>query len=193
MDIALREANAALQRGEVPIGCALLGPDEEVLATGSNRTNERGDATAHAELVALETLPPRSRSVSVFVTCEPCVMCAAALVQTGIVRRIIYGCANPRFGGCGSVRALDLHLTTSHSPSLSHELSMLNPTPCTNRIQRSIVAHRVSNGTTSDAYIHVIPQVTGGVRSAECLRLLSDFYTRTNPNAPNPKTKRRRI
>lgn len=112
MDIALDEARKALSRGEVPVGCALLDFQFNIVAVGSNRANEFGDATRHAELVAFEALgiqryPPRS--LTLYVTCEPCVMCAAAIVQMEVVKRIVYGCANPRFGGCGSVRGLEMY------------------------------------------------------------------------------------
>lgn len=99
-------------RGEVPVGCALLDAYSTVVAVGSNRTNELGDATRHAELVAFEALGTQRhapRSLTLYVTCEPCIMCAAAIVQMGVVKRVVYGCANPRFGGCGSVRGLDMY------------------------------------------------------------------------------------
>lgn len=105
MDMALAEARLALARGEVPIACHFYDASGLVVATGSNRTNERGNATAHAELVALETVtvPPAPKSLTLVVTCEPCIMCASALVQSGYVATVVYGCANPRFGGCESV------------------------------------------------------------------------------------------
>lgn len=112
MDIALEEACKALSRGEVPVGCALIDSQSIVVAVGSNRTNEFGDATRHAELVAFEALGVQQyapRSLTLYVTCEPCIMCAAAIVQMGVVKRVVYGCANPRFGGCGSVRGLEMY------------------------------------------------------------------------------------
>lgn len=114
MERALSEARNALERGEVPIGCAIQNADGEIIAVGSNRVNELGNATAHAELVAFEDLPQKpdgysSKSLTLYVTCEPCVMCAAAIVQLGIVGHIVYGCSNPRFGGCGTVKRLDMY------------------------------------------------------------------------------------
>lgn len=115
MEIALEEARLALGRGEVPVGCAIVSPSGVVLATGSNRTNERGNATAHAEMIAFENLSevemarPDRGSLTLFVTCEPCIMCASAIVQVGVIGRVLFGCANPRFGGCGSVRGLDIY------------------------------------------------------------------------------------
>jgi tRNA-specific adenosine deaminase 2 len=107
MDSAFRLALEALDVGEVPIGCAIVDPDTDtVLATGRNRTNELGDATRHAEMEALDTLFGQKLSeigrLVLYVTVEPCIMCAAALRIAGI-RRVIYGCKNERFGGCGSI------------------------------------------------------------------------------------------
>lgn len=111
MDIALAEARAALTRGEVPVGCALQNALGEIVATGSNRTNELGNATAHAEMMAFQSLQHdvAHEKLTLFVTCEPCVMCAAAIVQMRFVTRVVFGCANPRFGGCRSIRSMSLY------------------------------------------------------------------------------------
>lgn len=160
MDVALSEARKALDRGEVPVGCALFSSSGVLLATGSNRTNERGNATAHAEMIALESLSnnvPNAvefKDLTLYVTCEPCIMCAAALVQCGIISRIEFGCANPRFGGCGSVRSIDIN---------------------------------AGGGSVRDRQI---PSIKGGVFAEECVRLLAEFYSKSNPNAPNPKKRR---
>ena len=102
---AMKEAELALSEGEVPVGCVLATSTGEILARGRNANHQLGDATAHAEIIALRKLNGDERQNLVLaVTCEPCVMCAAAIVQTRMFARIIYGCANSRFGGCGSVR-----------------------------------------------------------------------------------------
>jgi tRNA-specific adenosine deaminase 2 len=108
MLLAREQALVAQGRGEVPVGCVVSDAGGRVVAAGSNRTTERGNATAHAEMVALEELarPQPRRALTFHVTCEPCVMCAAAIVATGVASRIVFGCSNPRFGGCGSVRGL---------------------------------------------------------------------------------------
>lgn len=168
MERAIEEAKEALERGEVPVGCAVYGENGELLATGSNRTNERGDATAHAEMIALEKLgrlPERPSNLKLYVTCEPCIMCASALVQCRAFKHIEYGCANPRFGGCGSVRSLNINALEA-SPSDSNSKKNIGP-------------------SRDD-----MPTVVGGTRATECVSLLSDFYTRTNPNAPRPKKRR---
>lgn len=109
MEEAFNQAEEALDAGEVPIGCALVDQDtSEIVAVGRNRTNELRNATRHAELCAIDSLIRRgfgmddfSRLV-LFVTVEPCIMCAAAL-RLLRVRRVHFGCFNERFGGCGSV------------------------------------------------------------------------------------------
>ena len=105
---ALAAAEQAVPAQEVPIGCVLVANDA-VIATAHNRTVAARDATRHAEMIAIDELLLGERKtrvawedVTVYVTCEPCVMCASALQQLG-VRRIVFGCANDRFGGCGSV------------------------------------------------------------------------------------------
>ncbi len=109
---ALESAVAALSRGEVPVGCLLI-YDNKVIATGNNRVNETKNATRHAEVIAIEgtlqwskdnCLAPEDvfKETTLYVTVEPCIMCAGALRILG-VPLVVYGCANERFGGCGSV------------------------------------------------------------------------------------------
>ncbi|CAK9781367.1 cytidine deaminase-like protein [Cutaneotrichosporon oleaginosum] len=109
---ALYMAEEALQNGEVPVGCVFV-KEGQAIARARNRTNEWRNATLHAELEAIDHLlpfnaPPLS-AITLYVTVEPCVMCASALRQVGI-GRVVYGCGNDRFGGCGSV----LDVSTSH-------------------------------------------------------------------------------
>ena len=120
-------AQDALKAGEVPVGCLFVYKDE-VIATGKNEVNQTKNATRHAELVAvdkvLELCTDRNWEFTevfpnsvLYVTVEPCVMCAAAM-RTFKVPLVVYGCANDRFGGCGSV--LDIHsddLPTSQGPT----------------------------------------------------------------------------
>ncbi|XP_069033547.1 tRNA-specific adenosine deaminase 2 [Embiotoca jacksoni] len=112
MTSALDMAGEALQEGEVPVGCLMVSGDH-VVARGRNDVNQTKNATRHAEMVALDQildLCRRSnqdvRSVcersALYVTVEPCIMCAAALRLLNIPV-VVYGCRNERFGGCGSV------------------------------------------------------------------------------------------
>ncbi|KAK1922625.1 putative tRNA specific adenosine deaminase [Papiliotrema laurentii] len=102
---ALHMAEEALAAEEVPVGCVFV-KDGQAIARARNRTNEWRNATLHAELEAIDHLLPTNpaplSSITLYVTVEPCVMCASALRQIGI-GRVIYGCGNDRFGGCGSV------------------------------------------------------------------------------------------
>ncbi|XP_077366945.1 tRNA-specific adenosine deaminase 2 [Festucalex cinctus] len=112
MDCAFNMAKDALDNGEVPVGCLLVYKDE-VIGKGRNEVNETKNATRHAEMVALDQLLDwchhgnrDARSVCqqtvLYVTVEPCIMCAAALRLMNIPV-VAYGCGNERFGGCGSV------------------------------------------------------------------------------------------
>ncbi|KAL0585813.1 hypothetical protein ABG067_004536 [Albugo candida] len=116
---ALVEAGRALVRGEVPVGCVVV-YQNQIISVASNRTNEQFNATKHAELVAIDEIVSKYENAQAtleettfYVTCEPCIMCAAALLQCKVVR-VVFGCQNFRFGGCGSV--LSLHQPTASTP-----------------------------------------------------------------------------
>jgi tRNA(Arg) A34 adenosine deaminase TadA len=110
MQQAFEQGEEALAVAEVPVGCVLVA-DGAVLAVGRNYVNEKKNATRHAEMEAvdrviaahgLEHAQELLRRTELYVTCEPCIMCASALAQLG-VPRIWFGCRNDRFGGCGTV------------------------------------------------------------------------------------------
>ena len=105
MDLALRQARDAAARGEVPVGAVLVGPGGEVLAADGNRTKLSNDATAHAEMLVLrggaEKLAGtrlRLTDCDLYVTLEPCPMCAAA-ISLARIRRLYYGASDPKGGG----------------------------------------------------------------------------------------------
>lgn len=107
MLIAIGQAEEALLKKEVPVGCVFVHDSGEVLAVGANETNRSLNGTLHAEFVAIKKiLQYHEASVfhetSLFVTVEPCIMCASALRQLGI-KHVVFGCGNDKFGGCGSV------------------------------------------------------------------------------------------
>ena len=103
MDLALKEAEAAAARGEVPIGAVLVDSRSgEVLARTGNRVEELGDPTAHAEMLAIragaETLGlKRLTDADLYVTLEPCAMCAAA-ISFARLRRLYFGAGDPKGG-----------------------------------------------------------------------------------------------
>ncbi len=106
MELALREAAAALSEGEVPVGAALFHGDT-LLWADHNRREQLQDPTAHAELLCLrygaEKLGSwRLTGCTLYVTLEPCPMCAGAIINARI-GTVVYGAKEPNFGSCGSV------------------------------------------------------------------------------------------
>lgn len=113
MRAALREAEKARTKGEVPIG-AIIVADGRVLARGHNLKELKQDATAHAELIALRKAQKklsnwRLTGTTLYVTLEPCPMCLSAIVQSRVAR-VVFAAADPVMGACGS----QVDLTRSH-------------------------------------------------------------------------------
>jgi tRNA(Arg) A34 adenosine deaminase TadA len=116
---ALGEAHRAFDAREVPVGCIIVNKSTNtIVSVGRNETNEKNDGTRHCEIVAIDHLLVNTTDddidwsdYTLYVTVEPCVMCAAALRIIGLTD-IVYGCANDRFGGCASV--LDVHNIAPH-------------------------------------------------------------------------------
>lgn len=103
MEIALAEARAAAARGEVPVGAVVTGPDGAVLSRAGNEGEARRDPTAHAEMLALRQAAAalsaaRLPECDLFVTLEPCPMCAQA-ASFFRVRRLVFGAYDPKGGG----------------------------------------------------------------------------------------------
>ena len=159
MDRALSEAELALKRKEVPVGCIFVYKGQ-IIAKGSNKVTETKNATQHAEIVAIDDIIEYCkgkqldhkdvfRETSLYVTVEPCIMCTAALRLVNI-QAVYFGCHNERFGGCGSVLSIA-------DDDLSDHTCKLN--------------------------------TVAGVRKDEAIALLKDFYKNENPNAPELKRK----
>ena len=122
MQAALREAQAAGQAGEIPVGAVLVA-DGEIVATGQNRSIRDRDPSAHAEVVALRAAGgaldnSRLPGTTLYVTLEPCAMCMGALVQAR-VWRLVFGAYDPKAGAAGS--AIDL----SDSPAFNHRFEIM--------------------------------------------------------------------
>jgi len=105
MSEALKEAQKAAEEDEAPVGCVIV-KDRKILARGHNQVERLNDPTAHAEMIAITSATNYLASkwlngVWVYVTIEPCSMCAGALVLAR-VERLIYGADDPRAGACGS-------------------------------------------------------------------------------------------
>lgn len=110
MRLALREADLAAEDGDVPVGCVIVGPGGDVIATGRNRREIDGDPLAHAEVVALRAAARatghwRLVGCTLVVTLEPCPMCSGAIVNARLPR-VVYGCPDPKAGAAGSVMNL---------------------------------------------------------------------------------------
>ena len=120
---ALAEADAALARGEVPIGAAVLDRSGAVIATAHNERESGSDPTAHAEIVALrragEALGSwRLDGCTLAVTLEPCTMCAGAIVLAR-VRRLVFGAWDPKAGAVGSLRDVVRDRRLNHRPEVA--------------------------------------------------------------------------
>ena len=122
MDRALAEARAAALRGEVPVGAVVVAPSGEILAATGNRTRELSDPTAHAELLAIRQAAraagsERLTGCDLYVTLEPCPMCASAISQARIAR-LYYGAADPKSGGVAHGPRVFAHPQSHHVPEV---------------------------------------------------------------------------
>jgi tRNA(adenine34) deaminase len=123
MHLAIAQAQAAALRGEVPVG-ALVVLDDRILAAAGNRTITDCDPTAHAEIVALRAAARKAENhrllgASLYVTIEPCAMCAGALVQARVAR-LIYGADEPKGG------AIRTCMQVLDAPSLNHRVEVVS-------------------------------------------------------------------
>jgi tRNA(adenine34) deaminase len=128
MRLALREAERALEHDDVPIGAVLVA-DGEVLAAAHNERELRQDPTAHAELIALREAARalgswRILDAALYVTLEPCAMCAGAIVLARVAR-VVYGASDPKAGACGSVLDVLGEPRLNHRPEVAGGLLAL--------------------------------------------------------------------
>ncbi len=122
MQRALAEARAAALRGEVPVGAVLVAADGTLLASDGNRTREFADPTAHAEILVVRQAcriisEQRLVGSSLYVTLEPCPMCAAA-ISLARVKRLYWGASDPKGGGVEHGPRIFSHPTCHHVPEL---------------------------------------------------------------------------
>jgi tRNA(adenine34) deaminase len=122
MRLALREAERALGHDDVPIGCVIV-HGGEVIGAAPNERELRGDPTAHAEILALREAARvlaswRLLDTVLYVTLEPCAMCAGAIVL-GRVPRVVYGTGDPKAGAAGSVLDVLGEPRLNHSPEVA--------------------------------------------------------------------------
>jgi tRNA(adenine34) deaminase len=142
MRLALAEARAAAEKGEVPVGCVVVLGDS-VLARAGNCTITDCDPTAHAEIVALRAAAKsrgnyRLNGAAVYVTVEPCAMCAGAMIQARIAR-LVYGCDDPKGGAVHTCFEFFTH------PALNHRVEVLQGVlaeDCAHTMQTFFAARR---------------------------------------------------
>ena len=142
MQLALEEARLAAAAGEVPIGAVLV-QNDRVVARGSNRTIRDCDPTAHAEIVALREASKISRnyrlnSMTMYVTLEPCAMCAGAIIQARIPR-VVYGADDPKGGAVRTCFEVLSH------PKLNHQVDVTSgilAEQCAGLLQQFFTARR---------------------------------------------------
>ena len=203
MNEALKEAEISLNNGETPVGCVFVysGKDDDnninnnnhhnslttttlvsskIIARASNKTNITRNGTRHAEMVAIDDIILNQklpvtifRQTDLYVTCEPCIMCAAALSKLGI-RKVYFGCHNDRFGGNGSVISV-------------HQCGNDNNNDNNN-----------NNSEDNDVFaglfkIYYNYQVRSGVMETEAINLFQRFYEQLNPLAPPEKQSKKKL
>jgi tRNA(adenine34) deaminase len=121
MEQALTEARAAATRGEVPVGAVVIAPDGKIVSAG-NQTRELNDPTAHAEILALRAAcaavgSERLIGYDLYVTLEPCAMCAAAIAAARI-SRLYYAASDPKSGGVAHGARVFSHPQSHHVPEV---------------------------------------------------------------------------
>ncbi|NNL73530.1 MAG: nucleoside deaminase [Silicimonas sp.] len=126
MNIALTEAKAAAARGEIPVGAVVMQGDK-ILSRAGNRTRELNDPTAYAEILAIREAAAmlgseRLSDCDLYVTLEPCPMCAAA-ISFARIRRLYYGAADPKSGGVTVGPRVFSHPQSHHVPEVYDGLS----------------------------------------------------------------------
>ena len=170
MELAMEQARRALASGETPVGCVIV-RDGTIVSRGHNMTNASRNGTRHAEMVAIDEILAAGNIVDYFsactlyVSCEPCIMCAGALGLLNF-RNVVYGCANDKFGGNGSI--LSIHSGERGgcgSGSLGGVGGVGGEDGCVG--QKSYPS-------------------AGGLMRDDAVRLLQEFYISGNPGAPTP-------
>lgn len=143
MGLALTEADAATAHGDVPVGAVLVDRAGVVVATGHNRREELSDPTAHAEIEALRAAAKklgrwRLDDLTLYVTLEPCPMCAGALLNAR-VERVVYGCRDDKAGAVHSLFVIGL------DPRLNHRFTVtggVRADQCAERLRRFFASRR---------------------------------------------------
>ena len=180
MRIALELATQAQAAGEVPVGAVVV-KDGEIVGRGFNAPISRNDPSAHAEMLALRDAAQRLGNYrlvgcDLFVTIEPCLMCAGAIMHARIAR-VMYGANDPKTGACGSVLNVFGDLPVALHPSRPPLVrgGEIAPSPDKGRAGKGL---RLSHHT----------QVSGGLLAEECGAMLSNFFTMRRAQQKNAGT-----
>lgn len=122
MNLAIEEARSAFVENEVPIGAVLVG-NNELLYRDHNRTNQIKNPLAHAEILVIEAAIRAGhkylKDYALYVTVEPCLMCAGAIIWSRI-GRVVFGCYDPKAGAVGSIYNALLDKSFNHNPEVVH-------------------------------------------------------------------------
>ncbi len=143
----MQEAEIAGQKGEIPIGAAVVSENNQLLSSAYNQAIAKADPTAHAEILALrkacQTIGNyRLLNTTLYVTIEPCIMCVGALIHAR-VKTLVFGAADPKWGGAGSL----YDLTTDKR--LNHQLEVVSgvhESACRNLLQAFFRERRSAPG-----------------------------------------------
>lgn len=182
------KAKEALEKGEVPVGCIMVYKNK-VIGTGRNEVNETKNATRHAELVAVDqvklwceqqclSFEKVLRECCLYVTVEPCIMCAAALRYLS-VPKVVFGCANERFGGCGSI--LKIH-TDDYSLGTSRHATQDDSS---NRAGKSSECPAIEQCVESPE-THCTTKIPPSASCSTCIDTSSGFPHGSSSNAIKP-------
>jgi tRNA(adenine34) deaminase len=150
MEEALRQARKAVAKGEVPVGAVLV-VKGKIVTRAHNQVEELKDATAHAEMLAVTAAAGeldgwRLTEATVYVTKEPCPMCAGALVLSR-VKRVVYGAADPRMGAAGGAMNLLQFAGMNHQCEVT---GGVRSEECRDLLKEFFQAKRLENGTRGD-------------------------------------------
>jgi len=150
MEEALRQARKAVAKGEVPVGAVLV-VEGKIVTRAHNQVEELKDATAHAEMLAVTAAAGeldgwRLTEATVYVTKEPCPMCAGALVLSR-VKRVVYGAADPRMGAGGGAMNLLQFAGMNHQCEVT---GGVRAEECRDLLKEFFQAKRLENGTRGD-------------------------------------------
>ena len=164
MRMALEQAKQAQAVGEVPVGAVVV-KDGEVIGRGFNAPISRHDPSAHAEMIALREAAQQLENYrlvgcELFVTIEPCLMCAGAIMHARIAR-VVYGADDPKTGACGSVVNVFGELNLSPALPLSAEGASAPP---------------LTRGGREGFRLNHHTRVEGGLLAEECGSMLSNFF-----------------